>query len=212
MSITLGVYEIFTYTIPGVLFLFTVSEILKVAKVNLLTIDFSNAGHLILGGIISFLIGLCINPLAHKVWYPIFTPKQTIEQDAYLRIVKSYPEVKFTFSATQWPLILAHIRKSNLSLADYFERMKAISEMLEGLSFGFVFLGLIEIFQFFFYFKIERMWIFVLFGLCCFLFSYLSIFQSFRFEKWYYWSLFEYAVASKLELTEMVKRVEKVRK
>jgi hypothetical protein len=74
MSITLEIYDVFSYAIPGVLYLFTFNEGLKLLRLPFVDISQSNNGyHFFLLALLSYLVGHLFDYISHGIWYRRFT-------------------------------------------------------------------------------------------------------------------------------------------
>ena len=76
MSIRIGLYDFFSYTLPGVLYSFAVVYFLvavKIIQVDINTILMAAKDQIILLLIFSYLLGMIMDPLS-KPWYRLFAP------------------------------------------------------------------------------------------------------------------------------------------
>lgn len=204
MSITIGIYDFFSYTIPGAIYLFVLFEVYKLLTGSYPPIDLGNVGHIILGAIASYLLGTTLNPLSRVFWYFPYRAKHVPAQEEYYeRIKQRYPEVNIKFNKGQWPLILTHIRKENLGLANFIDRSKAVAVMLRSASLGVMLFAITQGIEF------VASGYSIIYGattIFSVLFSLAARHEGREFNRWYYQSIYEYAVAEKLPLSDLVER------
>ena len=73
MSITLEIYDVFSYAIPGILYLFTFNEGLRLLRLPFVDISqLNNNYHLILLVLLSYLVGHLFDYISHYIWYRRF--------------------------------------------------------------------------------------------------------------------------------------------
>lgn len=134
MSIRIGIYDFFAYTIPGGLVLlillcgldsFGVQGVWE--KLNNLTTP-----QIFLLIIICYLMGFVFNPFFTK-WGGFFESKN-IEQDILEVIKKRNAALSIEINPNDWAIWLAAIRRENLDLAFEIDRFMAIAKMLRGIS------------------------------------------------------------------------------
>lgn len=133
MSITLGIYDVFSYAIPGILYLYTFNEALRLLRLPNLEITILTEGaYLLVLGMLAYLVGHLFDFISHKVWYRRFYPGKS-EERAYKRF-KSLPEVNAEFEPMQWSLLLSVIRHNDMELCNTIDKNKATSIMLRNVS------------------------------------------------------------------------------
>jgi hypothetical protein len=76
MSITIGIYDFFSYTVPGLIYLLVAYLALNLfSPIHIDLSSFSDAllwGGLVLLVLLSFLIGHIFDSLSHRLWYRLF--------------------------------------------------------------------------------------------------------------------------------------------
>lgn len=202
MSITLGIYDIFSYTIPGSLYLFLLLESWRLITGTNFPLDIGNVGHLVVAGGLSFLLGIIISPISRIVWYPLFLKKQTMEERVLEKITRRYAEVQLGFRADQWPIIFAHIRREDLELANNIDRSRAFNVMLRNVSLG---ISLFIITQIFSFIQDGNILLHTIIVVASLVFLITTTSQGLRFHELFYLNIFEYAISTQLPLTEWVK-------
>jgi hypothetical protein len=144
MSITLGIYDVFSYAIPGFIYLFVFNEVLKFAQLPNLDISkLDNLTHLFLLSLLSYLVGHLFDSISHHIWYRIFYREHT-EERAYEKF-KRIPGIKVDFDPHHWSLLLGVLRHNNLELVDNIDKNKATSIMLRNISFALFLLAVISV-------------------------------------------------------------------
>ena len=135
MSITLGIYDVFSYAIPGIIYLFTLNEGLRLLRLPFVDISqLNNTYHLILLGLLSYLVGHLFDYISHYIWYRRFYPGKSQER-AYSSF-KIYSGLKPDFDPHQWPMLLSVIRHNNMEVCNTIDKNKATSIMLRNVSFA----------------------------------------------------------------------------
>lgn len=191
MSIRLSIYDFFAYTIPGSLYLFIIGYICS--QFGLLQIDLLNFTPslfliLVIAGS-AYILGMIFEPLA-KAWYRLFTPKNLPE-----KVLKKYqenrPHIVVEFKATDWPILMAYIRRESIELAEYIERDNAYNLMLRSLSLGFALLAITQAIQF----ALTLSVLYVGIAVICAFASIISLKFSLTFAKWFYLLIYETTTA-----------------
>jgi hypothetical protein len=142
VSITLGIYDIFSYAIPGILYLFTLNEGLRLLRLPFVDISqLNNNSHLVLLGLLSYLVGHLFDFVSHSVWYRRFYPGRSAER-AYSSF-KAYSGLKPDFDPHQWSILLSVIRHDNMEVCNTIEKSKATSIMLRNVSFALFLLTIV---------------------------------------------------------------------
>lgn len=143
MSIAIGIYDFFSYIIPGFLYLFTFNEILKLLRLPNLDISLlSNVTHLIFLGLLAYLVGHLFDFISHHIWYRLFYRGKS-EERAYMRF-KALPGIKAEFEPMQWPILLSFIRHHDMDLCNTIDKNKATSIMLRNVSFALFLLAIVS--------------------------------------------------------------------
>lgn len=195
MSIRIGIYDFFAYTIPGGLMLCIALGVLDTFGFPEVWVNFFNLNTLQIFLLIigCYLTGFVISPILSK-WSHLFEPKP-FEQDIFHRFQKKNPALKMDINPSDWPVWFASIRRENLEMAVEIDRNMAIAKMIRGLSL-FLLLGGIMIITNVFLGKLPVIAIVaVLLSFGC---SFLSIKEAVRFKQRFYLMIFE-AVVSRQE-------------
>ena len=142
MSITLGIYDVFSYAMPGILYLFTLNEGLRLLRLPFVDISqLNNNSHLVLVGLLSYLVGHLFDFISHYVWYRRFYPGESAER-AYSSF-EAYSGLKPDFDPHQWSMLLSVIRHDNMEVCNTIDKNKATSIMLRNVSFALFLLTIV---------------------------------------------------------------------
>ena len=192
MSIRIGIYDFFAYTIPGgllLLLLFYGMDSFGVAgiweKLNALTTP--QIFLLVVG---AYLVGFIFNPFATK-WSSWFESRN-FEQDILDRIKKRNPALPVDIEAKDWAIWFASIRRENLELALEIDRYMAVAKMLRGVSLFLVLAGVMVLLNIIG--QKHPAWYLVGVALS-FLFSFVVMRESVYSKGRFFYSIFETVIA-----------------
>ena len=203
MSITFGVYDFFSYTVPGFLYLWTINQLLAIFNLPHFNVqDISlDIGYALIGVVASYVAGGLMDTIAYR-WYLLFY-KHTIEQQALNNIKRNYPELKVDFDVRDRRLLFSFVKHNNLELAENIDKFKALNIMFHNISFGLFLFSLVQIAKLVVdgisiagFFLIVAAWAF----------SYVAIKRSSLFNFWYWSGNFEQALHYGRGITAMFKK------
>jgi len=145
MSLSLGIYDVFSYIIPGSIYLFVFLHLTHWAR-NFITSPIQ-LWHGILLVALSYLLGILLDPIAVFMWYRFFTSKN-LHLNELENIKKNNPNLEITFSEKQWAVLMSHsmLHYQNDSHIDRYATLKI---MLRNVSFGLVILSGVYLILFF---------------------------------------------------------------
>jgi hypothetical protein len=186
MPFSLGLYDLFVATIPGFLYLFVISEILRILGWQ--TIDVAHIDTI--GGILSvtvaaFILGNVLGSISYKYWYKVFFRKHSPEL-SLVRLRKRYPQIRIEFENDDHELIFAVIRHHDKSLAERLETARVSSIMLRNISLGLFIYSILQIWLTFAQQQLSFLWI----GGFALIFSAISLNRSITFHRWFFDSVF----------------------
>ena len=218
MTINLGLYDFFSYLIPGLLYLFTFGKLLVV-----LGWDYTEAipwASLDLGSIVvvlpivalAYLLGHLMDMIANKVvsWRirNIRNPSEKKEEKAFpiaAKALKTQKEIQsnlaIEFRHKDWFLLFNLIAQRNLNLSQYIDKYQADSLMLRNISLGSFLFGILQ----FVSFISTPSPVSLLIAIIVIVFSILAYLKSEDFRYWYFSSIFEASLEYGLSLEEVVK-------
>jgi hypothetical protein len=142
VSITLGIYDVFAYAIPGILYLFTFNEGMKLLRLPFVnTLQLNNSYDLIFLALLSYLVGHLFDYISHRIWYRRFYRGKS-EERAYASF-KIHSGLKPDFEPQQWSMLLSVIRHNNIEVCNTIDKDKATSIMLRNVSFALFLLTIV---------------------------------------------------------------------
>ncbi len=135
LSISVGVYDLFSYTIPGLLYLYVINEIVKALGLPYLKYsDVSDATAIALVIIVSFVLGHVMDFAADK-WKDL-GEKKKVSLLAIEGLKRNYPDIDIKFQPNERGVLFAVIRRNDEDITATIDRNKAISILFQNLSFG----------------------------------------------------------------------------
>ena len=130
MSLTIGIYDLFAYIIPGLLYLFVINEFLQVMGAASLALgDFLSlpAGvglvALALAAVAAHLLGHLLDPLAKRI-VDLVTARTKPSEAALTGLKARYPSLDIRFAAKDWSMLFTLLRLRNQEssrIADTFQ-------------------------------------------------------------------------------------------
>lgn len=186
MPINLGLYDLFANIIPGFLYLYVISEILRLLgwrTIDVFQID--TIGGVLVIAVASFMAGNIIGSLTYKYWYKVFFRKHSPEL-SLSRLRMLYPEIQIGFDTDDNELLFAVIRHHDKSLAERLEASRVSSIMLRNISLGLFLYGVLQI-----WLAIDQgqLLSFLIAGIAM-MFSAISLYRAVIFNRWYFDGLF----------------------
>ncbi len=188
MSIRIGIYDFFAYTIPGGLMLCIALGVLDTCGFPDLWIKIFSLNTLQVFSLIiaCYLLGFVISPVLSK-WSQFFEP-ENFEKDALERLKKRNPDLVFNINPSDWAIWFASIRRESMEMALEIDRFLAISKMVRGVSLFLLLsgtLGLVNII-------LNRIsaWYLPFVGLL-FVLSIVAVRESIKFKRWFYFEIYE---------------------
>jgi hypothetical protein len=192
MGIKIGLYDFFARTIPGGIFLGALLYILRRYQIYNFTFAGMSTLEISLFAICSFVAGFIIDPIANKFLYRVFFPKGRHEEKTMIEWNKKQSGFEVHPREMPWYISLSYIKRHNLEMAYDVERLRVMSIMLRGASFGAGIFTVIFAIEF-----ISREFLFryVVFSLLCLAAAVISILESVKYRTWFYKALYESVIA-----------------
>ncbi len=202
MSIRFGVFDFFAYTIPGGIYLvlaMLISHETTLGRIWISKIPVS-ASTLLIGGVLSYVIGILFAGLSKNPWYRLFGPRSA-STAAYQRISKTYPDVSFNFGPKQYPAILKMLRLRDTEAGLYVDKHRATAIMLRNLSFSLLCLavGVLAL-----YCRGNNLVLPVISATILFVMSAFGATGSHKFSEWAHASTFEYIIGDTMTTAKLV--------
>jgi hypothetical protein len=150
MSFTVGIFDLFSYVVPGILYVFVINEVLKLTGMSQLDLfQIKEASMLALVVVIAYIASMLLARLA-KRWYRLWIRK-AMDAEALHYLRTHHPDIRIEFQPEEWAFIFSALKQDYLELSNQLDREKALSQMLQNLSLGFSLLFLLEIFYVFYF-------------------------------------------------------------
>jgi len=208
--IRFGIYDAFSYTIPGGFYIVTFLYLSVVF--GAVSIDISALNQLVLAQIIvfamlSYITGLLLDPVARK-WFFWFFDKGGNPDKIALEEINSVSHLKVNPDNANWAILLDFIRIQQSGNPESFERFNATNIMLRNISFSLFLASLatfVLVFRTTFYF-----WNIVL-AVGLLLLSILAAREAARFRLWYYAGIYQHIIAFASKATDFVITNEKLK-
>ena len=206
MSFSIGIYDLFAYTIPGFLYIYMVYDFLQ--KLGVLRFGLSNLPALPDGyGIFTFvlmlvsahLLGHLVDPIAHWFVYRLFKPFKFSER-VLPRVKQLHNDIDIKFQPKDWGLLFSMLRLRNQELARTIDTFEANSIMLRNISFGLFLLGALHTYSLFLNFTLLLATLVIGF----FLFSFIARKRSHIFHIWFLTGIFESSLRFGTSLKEVI--------
>jgi hypothetical protein len=202
MSVTFGFYDFFSYTLPGALYILTINQFLGTFKFPNVTINDlgANLGYAIVGLGIAYVIGHLMDAFGFR-WYSLFN-RNIAERRAISEFKNNYPELKIAFDVRDRRMLMSFIRHNDLPLAESIDQYKAISIMLENISFALFLFALLQAVEM----LINGFSVLGALALvAALIFSFISVKRSALFNQWYFSGTFGQALHYGKSVPEMFK-------
>ncbi len=191
MSIRIGLYDFFAYTLPGVFYLLTAGFWL--ASFGVLALDletlssFSISIWLLIVGA-GYITGLLIDQISYR-WMRIFykSRNRDIAKYAFNHFQSQHPWLVLNFQPTEWELLMRAIKGKSLDVAADVEQHNIAFIMLRNISFG-LFLNSLGCLAFFF--ANANAWNLLLVAACLAL-SAAALRRAELRRRWFYTAVFE---------------------
>ena len=156
MSIRVGLYDFFAYTLPGIFYLLIIT--FWVNTLGLLAIDFSILKDFSLEVLFAmigagYIIGLLIDEVSYR-WIRLFQKSNTeAKKAAYDEFTERHPWVTLKYDAKDWGILLRAVKSVSMDAAADVEQHNVASIMLRNISFAFVLCLISSVIYFLFVFS-----------------------------------------------------------
>lgn len=201
MSIRIGVYDFFAYTIPGGFYLANILYfviVFNIVNANFQTINDISFTTGIIIAIVAYVAGVIINPIT-KRWHRLLKAKNlagvALEE---LKEKRNYSHI--AFQAQDWPVLLAYVRQGNSESTAAIEQNNSIHIMLRGVSLSLAIFAIIQVFEFVF---VRQQIVLIVSIIILLALSLLASQESKKFSRWFYLSIYEAAIASNLDVLDL---------
>ncbi len=204
MSIRLGLYDFFAYTIPGGLYLLALVQlgnILGWVSIDFQTINSLSVLSIVLAVVlfaIAYITGHIFEPFA-KRWRRLFFKSGGLQKRVFDGVKAKYPDTEIKFRLGDWTLLLAYLRLENAEVAAEIARPNVTSIMLRNVSLGLILLAVLQIVEF-----IHTgflVWHLVL-SVALVIASIVAGRESVKFQRWFYSGIYEAIIARTRNLSD----------
>ncbi len=135
LSFSVGVYDLFSYTIPGILYLFVGNEIVRVLGFPYLKYqDISTPTTIALLIFAAFILGHAMDFVADK-WKRL-GEKEKVSAQAIELLKRNYPDLNIKFQPNERAVLFAVIRRNHDDITATLDRNKATSILFQNVSLG----------------------------------------------------------------------------
>ena len=213
MSITLGFYDVFSYAVPGMFYLYLVNETLKLC--GFLYIDWTKltqSGDFAPNALIILALGLASFVTGH-----LFEGIRSILLDR--RFYYGAPElalgklkkrlassgVSMGFNPAEWAVYKEVLKIRNAEANQSLESLKAVTLMLRNFTFGAVLFSLLQLVQFF---RDTNSFYFLAFCALALLTAYFLHRRAWQFDEWLFRNLYLDALVYGNSLKEVLENSE----
>ena len=191
MSVKLGLYDFFSYLIPGGIvtawFFFVLNKHFGLAM------DWKNFSitELLLLGILSYLVGYAADFITSKTWYKLFRNKNLFES-TMSDFNNRHPTIEVEFNEMDWYISYSFVKKHNLEMAQDIDKFNVTNKMLRTSSFGFLLFAILFLVEFFLnrYASIDA-----ILSVSCFIIAIILVHQAVKFSTWFYQAVFDSLIA-----------------
>lgn len=197
MSIRVGLYDFFAYTVPGVFYLLIggfAASLFGLLSLTWQTINSLSFTALILLTGAGFVTGYIMDFFADK-FADRFRSKGTAR--AALQQFKSFhPWIEVNFAADDWGILMQSLKQMHPDAAADLEQMNATSMMLRNLSLGFVLLAVVLVLYFFLVSNVVGN---IVLALVCIVVAMVAMRVSTKFRGWFYLGIYSATAARTLK-------------
>lgn len=191
MSIRVGLYDFFAYTLPGISYLIIVGFWLS--TVGLFVIDlptlngFSLAVLFVIVGA-GYITGLLIDPLAYR-WVRFFQSRnRDAAKAAFDEFTQQHPWVNLNYDAKDWGILFRAVKSVSLDAAADVEQHNVAAIMLRNISLAFIFSSISALV--YYIFVLSNLWVLGL-GLVFLMLAIVAMRRSRLRRHWFYVGVFE---------------------
>lgn len=145
MSVNLGLYDLFANAVPGLLYLYVLSECGKLLGFS--GLDFTKIENTaqVLGIVfLSFILGHVFNAITYRFWFRLWVRRRSGEV-ALRKLQAKHPEKHFDFQSNDPDILVSIIQHNDMKVADRLETARANAIMMRNVSFGLFLHGLLYI-------------------------------------------------------------------
>ena len=191
MSIRVGIYDFFAYTLPGGFYLLISLfglAVFGVIKVNLSMLNSLSLFSFLILLVAGYIVGLLLDPVAYK-WSRLFQKRnREAKKFAFEEFHTRHPWMELDFDPADWTIMLFAIKSKSIDIAMDVEQHNVASIMLRNISLGLAIVSATLLL--FFVIVSTNVWNLVLAGFF-FSLSFIAIRRCRLRRHWFYMGVFE---------------------
>jgi hypothetical protein len=202
MSIAFGIYDFFSYTVPGVLYILVANQLLLLFKLPGIDINNlnTNIGSALLWVVVAYVVGQLMDSFAIRLYYLI--NKFHAETKAMKEFREKHKGLIIDFTINERQTLFSVIRHNNLDLALFIDNFKAISIMLNNISLALFLFSIEQVVAIFFNgFSLAALATIAVSAI----FGYVAITRSALFNEWHWAAVYRHARQYGKSVPEMFK-------
>lgn len=218
MAFTIGIYDLYAYTIPGILYLYNLSLVLTLfqRQPEWAGLDqLKNSEYLVwaIGIVIAaFVLGHLMASFAHAFCFQVIYPFRRRKQDyeakmsiESLRKIKSlFPEREIDFKENEWKMLFTALRHKDLEISRVIDKYEADSILMQNISLGLILLFVLQVTRFF---TLGFDWPQLAGGFLALVFSSVAYLRAERFHDWFFQGVYQHALIYGDNLKQVVKNI-----
>ena len=215
MSINFGIYDFFSYFVPGVLYIFVFNELLRSVKLdyidinNLIQSNYSPSVFIFISTlVVAYVVGQLLDQIVRRLFKRIPHPRIKRSWGGLRSVKERYPELSIQFESKDWTLLFALIRQRNPEMAKVLDSFSANNIMLRNISFGLI---LYSIIQFIFLFSTMK-WKFLIYAVVMIVLSLLAYSKSEQYRLWFLKDIFRASLEYGVSIKDVIKQKEELAK
>ncbi len=203
MSIAIGIYDLFAYTIPGFLYLYLINEFLHLIGWNYLKLTNLPTGNEVIFGILialgAYLAGHIFDYFAYWFCFRLLT-RYKITDASLNRLKVKFPELNIQFQPRDWDPLFVSLRHRNLEYSHVLDTFGATNIMLRNVSFSFFLLALFQVYNMFVDFHVSSLIVTV----GSVVISWVAYLRSRMFYLWFFSDIFSASLEYGTSLKEVI--------
>ena len=207
MSIKIGIYDFFAYTIPGVFYLFTIAylcTIFGLVAIDVQSLDNLSTLQVLVLAILAYIIGMIFDPITN-LWCRFFKPTN-MSKVVLDEFKERHTDLEIKFQARDWPVLLAYLKQENVDITTDIERHNATNIMLRNISFNLIVLSIIQVIQ---YIQTSFLVLNLILCLALLVSSIIAGREGAKRSRWFYSTIYEAIAARSLESSDLLVRKQK---
>ena len=212
MSINFGIYDFFSYFVPGVFYIFVFNELLRSIKLdyidinNLIQSNYSPSVFIFISLlVIAYVVGQLLDQVVRRLFKRIPHPRIKRSWGGLRSAKERYPDLNIQFEPRDWTLLFALIWQRNPEMAKVLDSFSANNIMLRNISFG---LFLYSITKIIFFFSTMK-WTFLIYAVFMIILSLLASSKSDQYRLWFLKDIFRASLEYGVSIKDVVQQKEK---